>query len=135
MDTSLDRKAARCDMRYAKQKAEGRPGWTSEYGETERALDAFLARWRIPTKGRFLELGCGAGNLTLYVAGKGFEAYGIDISSEGILWAKEKMVASKLHADFRVGSVVDLRGYPDGFFDVVYDGGCLIMVIGSDRRA
>jgi len=121
-------------MRYAKQKAEGRPGWTAEYGEKERALDAFLARWRVPPGGRFLELGCGAGNITLYMAGKGFGAYGIDISSEGIAWAKEKRAASKLYADFRVGSAVDLPGYPDGFFDVVYDGGCLIMVIGSERR-
>ncbi len=40
-----------------------------------------------------------------------------------------------MEADFRVGNVLDLRGYSDDFFDFLLDGYCLHCIIGEDRKA
>jgi len=79
-----------------------------------------------------LELGCGAGDLSLLLAEKGYRAYGIDISPTAISWAEEKRQAQNLDVDFRVGSVLDLP-HADGFFDAVVDALCLHCIIGDDR--
>ncbi len=84
--------------------------------------------------GTLLELGCGAGDLSLLLSEKGFQAYGIDISPTAIAWAEEKGEEQNLRADFRVGNVLDLP-YEDGFFDVIIDALCLHCIIGEDRIA
>jgi ubiquinone/menaquinone biosynthesis C-methylase UbiE len=122
--------------RFKERKAEGKPGWADEdsYKAKVARIEKFLARYDMPRNSRFLELGCGAGNVTLFMAEKGFEAYGIDIVPEAIAWAEEKMSKSPAIADFRVGNVVDLKSYSDGFFDFVFDGETLHCIIGEDRR-
>jgi len=79
--------------RFKERKAEGKPGWADEdsYKTKFARIENFLARHNMPRNSRFLELGCGAGNITLFMAEKGFEAYGIDIVPEAVTWAKEKM--------------------------------------------
>lgn len=123
--------------RFQERKAEGKPGWTDEdsYKIKAARIEKFLVRHDVPRNGRFLELGCGAGNITLFMAEKGFEAYGIDIIAEAITWAKEKMRESPASANFRVGNVVDLKSYSDGSFDFVFDGETLHCIIGSDRKS
>ena len=123
-----------CAGRYGERRTAGKAGWTDDYDWKRRNVDEVVARNRVPARSRFLELGCGAGNITLDMAGKGFEAYGVDVVPQAIEWAREKMGQSSLRADFRVGNVTDLSSYPDDFFDLVYDGDCLWMVIGADRR-
>ena len=122
--------------RFKERKAEGKLGWADEdsYKTKAARIEKFLARHDVPRNGRFLELGCGAGNITLFMAEKGFEAYGIDIIPEAITWAEEKMRESPASADFRVGNVVDLKPYSDGFFDFVFDGETLHCIIGQDRK-
>jgi ubiquinone/menaquinone biosynthesis C-methylase UbiE len=44
------------------------------------------------------------------------------------------MRKSSASADFRVGNVVDLKSYSDGFFDFVFDGETLHCIIGEDRK-
>jgi len=122
--------------RFKERKAEGELGWADEdsYKTKVARIEKFLARHDVPRNGRFLELGCGAGNITLFMAEKGFEAYGIDIAPEAITWAEEKMRKSSASADFRVGNVVDMKSYSDGFFDFVFDGETLHCIIGEDRK-
>ncbi len=122
--------------RFKERKAKGEPGWADEdsYKTKVARIEKFLARHDVPGNGRFLELGCGAGNVTLFMAEKGFEAYGIDIVPEAITWAGEKMRKSPASADFRVGNVVDMKSYSDGFFDFVFDGETLHCIIGEDRK-
>jgi SAM-dependent methyltransferase len=132
----MDEKIDRLNARYAEYRAAGRPGWSTDYALKRKRLDRVLAKPFVPRTGRFLEIGCGAGNVALYAAEKGFEAYGIDFSPDAIDWAREILAGSSLAADFRVGSVLDLdREYPAGFFDVVYDGDCLFMILRRDRPA
>jgi SAM-dependent methyltransferase len=123
------------DLKYRQFRAEGRLGWTDadDVREFTGHLEQTLRARYAPRAGRAIELGCGAGELALWLAGAGFEAYGVDVAPTAISWAQEKAVQRGLHADFRVGNVVDLSGFPDGFFDLAIDGLCLHCIIGSDR--
>lgn len=80
-----------------------------------------------------LELGCGAGDLSLFLAEAGYEAHGVDIAPSAIDWAREKAVTRGLQANFRVGSVLELSAFQDGYFDLVLDGYCFHCIIGPDR--
>jgi ubiquinone/menaquinone biosynthesis C-methylase UbiE len=124
------------DGAYKHRKAKGEPGWASEEDNLkfEKVIEESLKKACIPKGGRVLELGCGAGDMTLVLASKGYKTYGIDISPTAIEWAKEKAKESSLKADFRVGSVLDLSYFPDNYFDYILDGHCLHCIIGNDRE-
>ncbi|MHC4149044.1 MAG: class I SAM-dependent methyltransferase [Planctomycetota bacterium] len=121
--------------RYRERRSEGKPGWSDKksYQEKEACLKKILKKFAIGEKARFLELGCGAGNLTLYAAKKGLEAYGVDCCHEGIAWAKEMVKSSGLEVNLQVGNIVDLKEYGDCSFDIVFDGDCLHRILGPDR--
>jgi ubiquinone/menaquinone biosynthesis C-methylase UbiE len=122
--------------RYIGRKDNGKIGWADEdsYKAKEEIINSFLARNPLPKKSRFLELGCGAGNITLFMAKKGFETHGIDIVPEAIRWAQEKMAPSNTTADFRIGNIVELNCYSDSYFDFIFDGEALHCIIDSDRE-
>ena len=125
------------DEAYRKFKAAGKEGWDTAEG-TERSLaewERVLQADHVPRSGRALELGCGAGDLSLWLAQRGYDVSGVDISPTAIDWAREKAHARGLQAAFRVGNVVDLRDYADDQFDIVVDGHCLHCIIGDDRQA
>ena len=116
---------------YAGFRREGRPGWSTDYDLKRKRLDRVLGKPGVPQSGRFLDMGCGAGNVTVYASQKGFDAYGIDVSPGAIAWAEQNARESGQTVDFRVGSVLDLaETYQAGFF--VYDGDCLFMVVRPD---
>lgn len=124
------------EKRYRQRCAENAPGWSDDAGYQEgfKLLEeAFLLEF-FPKSGRCLELGCGAGNLSLFLAARGFEVQGVDFSPTAIAWANRKAQESNERADFRVGNAVTLEGYPDEFFDLVLDGSCLQCIMGGDRR-
>lgn len=66
-----------------------------------------------------LDLGCGSGGHIVYLAEKGFQVYGIDLSSEGIKKAKQLLVEKGLSAKIKAGSIYQPLPYPDVFFDAV----------------
>ncbi len=122
------------DDRYKVLKADGKTGWTTpqDVDEIIADVDEALAACGL-RGGRALELGCGAGEVTLRLAERGFEAYGVDISPTAIQWATEKAAERGAQVDFRAGNVTSLEAYADGFFDFVLDGLCLHCIIGDDR--
>ena len=132
---SVDPIADKVTERYRERRTQGKPGWSDEesYQEKEACLKRIIEKFAIGEKAHFLELGCGAGNLTLYAAKKGLEAYGVDCCCEAIEWAKEKAKSEGVKTDFKMGNVVDLKGYRDCSFDIVFDGDCLHRILGSDR--
>ena len=67
---------------------------------------------------RLLDLGCGPGACTWYMAREGFSVAGIDGSASGIRRAGERLAAERLTADLRVGDYVRLP-WADGEFDGV----------------
>lgn len=121
---------------YKHRKAAGHPGWDCEevINEFKSTIEKSLKTSAMPSGGKVLELGCGAGDMSLFLAEKGFEVYGIDISPTAIEWAKEKAAERNLQVDFRVGSVLDLSGFSDNVFDYILDGHCLHCIIGEDRK-
>ncbi len=124
------------DNAYRNLKAKGKTGWASEEDNMKfgKVIGESLRTACVPEGGRVLELGCGAGDMTLVLASKGYETYGIDISPTAIEWAKEKVSERNLKADFRVGSVLDLSVFPNNYFDYILDGHCLHCIIGKDRK-
>ncbi|NWG11350.1 class I SAM-dependent methyltransferase [Candidatus Bathyarchaeota archaeon] len=50
-------------------------------------------------KGKALDICCGAGTNTVYLAKKGFEVTGIDISSKAIEYATEKAKQANVNID------------------------------------
>lgn len=92
-------------------------------------------RLSIKPGGRILDLGCGTGDIAIWLATQGYEAHGIDIAPSAIAWATEKAQAQATRVQFTTGSVLDLTPYKDDFFRLVVDGRCLHCIIGPDRAA
>jgi len=71
--------------------------------------------------GLTLDLGCGAGSKSIYLAKKGFKVIGIDISETAIKYAKESAKKAKVKASFIVADATDLSFLKDKKFDFVLD--------------
>jgi len=95
--------------------------------------ERFFAHSGTPRSGKLLELGCGAGNLSIELAKRGFEVYGVDFSESAISWAKVNAASELQNINFNVADVSDLSLYADSTFDVVYDGNCFHCILGEKR--
>ena len=81
---------------------------------------------------RALDLGCGTGTNVLFLAQRGFNATGVDLSEVAVQRAREKALAAGVAANFVCGSVLELPdpGAPFGF---VFDRGCFHMLAKEQR--
>ena len=80
--------------------------------------------------GRALDVGCGAGVFSVWLAGEGMEVTGVDLFPEAIAMCEALGAEKGVEARF---DCADLFGYqPDGSFDLVYDSGCLHSLVGGD---
>ncbi len=123
------------DEHYLRLQSQGSRGWTR--GEDReihhRQLLAALDFEACPREGRALDLGCGAGDWSLLLAGRGFEVTGVDISPVAIDWAREQARREGADVTFRLGNVLELDDLSTGHFDFILDGFVLHCLIGSDR--
>jgi len=69
---------------------------------------------------KILDLGCGGGATTWYLAREGFDVYGIDGSTSAIKQASNLLQREKLTATLMVSDFVQLN-FDDNAFDAVYD--------------
>lgn len=101
-------------------------GWLVEHVEGERQLPP----------GRALDLGCGAGRNTLYLARHGWEATGIDMLSRAIEMARAKAVGDAAKARFLHGDVTKLGDLDlgDGY-TLINDSGCYYGISDNQRDA
>lgn len=104
-------------------------GW--ELGKPRPILVKLVEEGLI-TKGKTLDLCCGAGTNMIYLAQKGFEVTGIDVSKTAIKYAKAKAEQTKAQINFVIESFVDLS-FRDEEFDFVFDMGCFHHVEIEDR--
>jgi len=104
-----------------------RRAWNKIYREGKRAEATLKVDENLPFiteffKGRgvksVLDLGCGAGRNTIYMARRDFEVYGIDISDEGIKLARRRIASGEPHVHLKLGSMFSLP-YRDNSFDAV----------------
>jgi SAM-dependent methyltransferase len=89
-----------------------------------------LVRYRDEFTGRVLDLGCGAGRLTGYLATLAREAVGMDVSPVMI----EHCRRAYPDARFDLGDIRDLTGYADESFDGVFAVGNLFDVLDDTER-
>jgi SAM-dependent methyltransferase len=132
------RSKAWVDEHFRTVKARGGVGWADvSYKNREAAKRlAALVREHGSVGGRMLEIGCGAGDISLLVAPEGVfdEIHGVDISEDAIAWAREKAEKSGRAIEFHVGNMVDLRDFESDSFDSVVASACLHWIIGDDDR-
>ncbi len=122
------------DQLYRAKRDSGAQGWLTPEGDREVLVLAqrLLAAAGV-SGGSLLELGCGAGNMTLALEALGYEVQGIDASSSAVTWAKEQARARHSRALFHLGNVADLAVEIDSSFDVILDGLCFHCITGRNR--
>jgi ubiquinone/menaquinone biosynthesis C-methylase UbiE len=104
-------------------------GYTEMLGRVVPALPALVES----KQRQVLELGCGAGNLSVMLAQSGYAITGVDIAPTAIAWATERAQTNVVTAQFRVDNVLELATCDDDAFDAAVDGHCLHCIIGGDR--
>jgi len=73
-------------------------------------------------KGLALDVCCGAGTNSIYLAKNGFKVRGIDISKKAIEIAKNRAKKEDLDIDFKTGDIMNLK--TKNKYDFVFDRGC-----------
>jgi 2-polyprenyl-3-methyl-5-hydroxy-6-metoxy-1,4-benzoquinol methylase len=74
-------------------------------------------------RGRALDLGCGTGTHSIYLAQQGYSVVGVDFSSQAIEMARGKARRDGVNVDFQIGDVTRLDSLHDPF-DISLDVGC-----------
>jgi SAM-dependent methyltransferase len=74
--------------------------------------------------GRALDLGCGTGTTSIYLARRGWQVCGIDFVPTAIYRARKKARQAALSVDFHIADVTRLDFLRDSF-DLAVDIGCL----------
>jgi SAM-dependent methyltransferase len=80
-----------------------------------------------------IDLGCGAGNYAIYLAGKGFDVTGVDLSPTAIRIARENAKAKGAKCDFIVADAVQELHRLNQSWDFAYDWGVLHHIFPQQR--
>ena len=109
------------------------PTTSTGFDAAYRAPFTFWGDIRIPREvkaladalkdGKVLELGCGLGRFSQYMAERGLDSTGVDFSPVAIDKASARVAGKQYRADFLVADVTNLR-VPGGPFDAAFDIGC-----------
>ncbi|MCC6163173.1 MAG: class I SAM-dependent methyltransferase [Acidobacteria bacterium] len=104
-------------------------------GSPEEALVAFVEQAGL-ADARVLEVGCGTGTNALWLASRGFDVVGIDVSDRAIDLARAKAAQAPGPGTGRFEIVDFLATQPDGGpFDLVFDRGVFHGFDAADARA
>ncbi len=100
--------------------ASGNPPWDT--GKPEALLVEFVTSRGI-APARTLEIGAGTGTNAIWLAERGFDVLGVDVSSLAVEIARAKIKKHNLRCRFET---LDFLGVsvPDGSFQFVFDRGC-----------
>ena len=112
----------------------GAAWWDEFYGDRSKPIPFFPA---VPDEnlvsylddgllepGRALDLGCGAGRNSLWLARQGFDVDAVDLSQAAVAWASERASEAAIDVRFHCGDAFSVT-LPPGRYDLVYDSGCL----------
>jgi SAM-dependent methyltransferase len=126
------------DRLYRQRLASGQTGWHAggyESFELLPLLEEMLSQSRLdPTPSHILDLGCGCGETSCFLAARGFAVTAVDVSPAAIHAAQQAAIQRSLHIDFRVADV-SVGELPRGPFDVVLDGQLLHCIVDLADRA
>ena len=114
-------------------KKSGAPVTSEDFDKAYNAPVTFWGDTRIPKEldelikinnpKTSLELGCGLGRFSKYMAEQGIKATGVDFSSVAIEKAQKRVTNSEYRPTFIVGDVTNLENINEQF-DVSFDIGC-----------
>jgi cyclopropane fatty-acyl-phospholipid synthase-like methyltransferase len=109
-----------------------KPPWDS--GITPPEVVAFFEKNSM--HGRALDVGCGTGTNSIFLAQHGLHVVGVDYASKAIATARDKAQRTNLAIDFHVADVTQLDFLTE-LFDYVLDIGCFhgIALEGRQRYA
>jgi MOSC domain-containing protein YiiM/predicted O-methyltransferase YrrM len=120
--------SSRWNERYAKSDTP----W--ETGQPSTELQRFLTEIAIRPC-RALELGCGTGASSVWLAQLGFDVTALDISSSAIERARQRADAAGVRVRFLVADVLNPPPELAGPFDFFFDRGCYHVVRREDATA
>jgi len=83
---------------------------------------------------RALDLGCGAGNLAIYLASRGFDVTAVDISPAAVKIAIQNAKAKNVKCQFLTADVIENFPQFDEPFSFIYDWGLLHHIPPQHRR-
>ena len=108
----------------------GTPPW--ETGQPSAELRRVVAQEGIQP-GAAIDLGCGSGINSVWLAHQGFDVTGVDFNRLAIMKARERAAAAGVRVNF---VVADLLDFPDGFgpFPFFLDRGCYHAVRAIDVK-
>lgn len=120
------------------------PTTSADFDSAYRAPLTFWGDMRVPREvkaladelqfGKVLELGCGLGRFSQYLAGRGLDSTGVDFSPVAVDRANARVASEDRRATFLVADVTRLSvaGAP---FDAAFDVGCFHCLDGAGRVA
>lgn len=115
------------DKRYAQTYEAGGETW--EAMEPNEVVTRFIGQL-IPDKsaGRIIDLGCGEGRDSLWLAAQGYDVTGVDVAAAALDRARSLARAQGLTPLFLERDVCYLRGLAPAHYDVAFNMGCLHMM-------
>ena len=98
--------------------------WEERYAQRDRIWSGRVNRWLAEiaeplTPGRALDLGCGEGADTLWLAEHGWDVVGVDISDTALSRAADEAAARGLTDKMRFLQTNLSESFPDGTFDLI----------------
>jgi SAM-dependent methyltransferase len=107
--------------------------WDQFYADRDRGIPFFAAKpdenlvsyveRGLIKPGRALDIGCGPGRNSLYLASAGFDVDAVDLSATAIDWARQRADEAGARIRFHHGNALRLPELT-GPYDLVYDSGC-----------
>lgn len=117
--------------------------WDAFYKDRSRPVSFFanmpdedlaaFCREGLFSPGRALDIGCGNGRNTRFLAGQGFDAVGLDLSAASVAWAREASQGMEKTPFFAAKSFLDYT--PEAPFDLILDSGCFHHIKPHQRQA
>lgn len=122
------------DERYQEVYKNDADLWESD--QPNQSLQALLQTRPDLLTGKLVDLGCGEGRDTLYLAARGADVLGVDISRAALDKGRARAAQAGLHnVRFVEADVIYLRNLEDGSFDTALNMGCLHMLTEVEHRA
>lgn len=95
---------------------------------------AFLEeRGCTPELTRILDIGCGKGRNSIWLASKGFDVVGVDFTSEAIEEASRRNSGRFKNLKFAVADLIDEWPYPDDYYQAIIDCNTTICIPNPGR--
>ncbi len=130
------------DRVFQKLRAAGKTSW-DEQSDPQASFDNFvmrpfleesLARIAEPLEGlSALEIGCGSGPISCFLAARGLAVRGIDVSPTALEMARQHAAERGMNVQFDAADICCMPEQP-GRYDLIIDGHCLHYFVLDEHR-